>query len=443
MRLLAALLALMPGLAAAEEAVTDFTLDNGMEVVVIEDHRAPVVVHMVWYKTGSADEAPGVSGVAHFLEHLTFKQTENLEAGELSATVAANGGTDNAFTSYDYTAYFQRIAADRLELVMSMEADRMENLLLLEEDIATERDVILEERAQRTDTSPGALFSEQRRAAQYMNHRYGVPIIGWRHEMETLDLEDAQGFYETFYAPNNAVLVVAGDVEPEEVRALAERYYGAIPANAAIPERFRPQEPPQRSERRLTYADPRVSQPVLTRTYLAQERDAGDQEEAAALTLLAQALGGSPFTSVLNRALQFENRTAVYTSAFYDGMSLDDTTFGLVVVPAQGVTLEEAEAALDAVIAGFLEDGIDADQLARLKTQVRAGQIYARDDVQAAARRYGEALTSGLTVEDVQAWPDVLQAVTEEDVMAAARALFVPSNSVTGWMAGSEEELTQ
>jgi zinc protease len=221
------LLAAALPLRAAE--VSSFTLGNGLEVVVLEDHRAPVVVHMVWYRVGAADEPPGKSGIAHFLEHLMFKSTETLESGEFSRVVAANGGTDNAFTSYDYTAYFQRVAADRLELMMEMEADRMVNLRLTPEEVDTERQVILEERNQRTENEPGALFSEQRNAAQYMNHPYGIPIIGWRHEMEGLTLEDAKAFYREHYAPNNAILIVAGDVEPEAVREMAERHYGVIP----------------------------------------------------------------------------------------------------------------------------------------------------------------------------------------------------------------------
>ena len=248
----------------AQEMVTDFMLDNGMQVVVVEDHRAPVAMHMVWYKAGSADEDPGVSGIAHFLEHLMFKGTDNLDVGEFSRVVAENGGRDNAFTSYDYTAYYQRVAADRLELMMQMESDRMVNLRLTEDDILTERDVIIEERNQRTENNAGALFREQRQAAQYMNHRYGVPIIGWRHEMEKLDMQDALDFYEKFYAPNNAILIVAGDVDPEEVKALAETYYGVIPANPELTERDRPQEPPQTSARRMEFFDPRAVLNVAT-----------------------------------------------------------------------------------------------------------------------------------------------------------------------------------
>ncbi len=437
---LASLMLLSPVTAmAADDPVTAFTLDNGMQVVVVEDHRAPVVQHMIWYRAGSADEPKGASGVAHFLEHLLFKATDTLEAGELSATVAANGGRDNAFTSYDYTAYFQHIAADRLELMMRMESDRMRNIRLTPANIETERDVIIEERNQRTENSAGALFSEQMRAVQYHNHRYGVPVIGWMHEMQTLDMEDALSFYEIYYSPNNAVLVVSGDVTPEGVKALAEKYYGVIPANPDLPERLRTEEPPQTAERRLTFRDARVAQPYVSRSYLAQERDAGDQKEAAALTLLAEVLGGGT-TSYLTEKLQFDTQVAVYSSVYYRGTSLDDTTFNMIVVPAPGVSMQEAEDAMDAAVANFMQDGVDPDQLARLKKQLRAQQIYARDNVDGIAQRYGSAMTTGLTVEDVQAWPDILQAVTVEDIMAAAKKVIVPETSVTGWLVKKEEQ---
>jgi zinc protease len=422
----------------AKEAVTSFVLDNGMQVVVVEDHRAPVVQHMVWYRAGSADEPVGASGVAHFLEHLLFKATDKMKAGELSATVAANGGRDNAFTSYDYTAYFQRVAADRLDLMMKMESDRMKNIRLTQRDIETERDVILEERNMRTENNPRALFSEQMNAAQFLNHRYGVPVIGWKHEMETLSLDDAMSFYGTYYSPNNAILVVSGDVEPKEVRRLAEIHYGVIPANLDLPERLRSQEPPQTAERRLTFKDSRVAQPYISRSYLAPERDSGAQEKAAALTVLAEILGGGT-TSFLTEKLQFDTQVAVYSGAFYSGTSLDDTTFDIIVVPSEGVTLAEAEAAMDVALTQFVETGVDPEQLDRIKMQLRASQIYARDNVDGIANRYGQALASGLTVEDVQAWPDVLQAVSAEDIIAAAESIIRPESSVTGWLMRSPE----
>jgi zinc protease len=444
MRLLAAALAVLatssPVLTQAEE-VTTFQLDNGMDVVVIEDHRAPVVVHMLWYRAGSADEPVGSSGVAHYLEHLLFKATDTVESGEFQRIVAENGGSDNAFTSYDYTGYFQRVAADRLPLMMQYEADRMNNLVLTEEDIVSERGVILEERNQRTENSPNALAREQMRASQFLNHRYGVPIIGWKHEMETLDMDDALSFYDLYYSPNNAILVVAGDVQPDEVLAMAQEHYGPIPMEPDLPERFRTQEPPQTAERRLIFEDPRVAQPYITRSYLAPERDAGAQEDAAALTYLADLLGGSPFTSALGIALQFETSTAVYAGAYYDGLNLDDGTFGFTVVPSDGVSLQEAEDAMDAAIVDFLAAGIDPERMDALRTQLKAGEIYARDNVGGLARRYGVALTSGLTVQDVQAWPDILQAVTAEDVLAVAERVLDRNQSVTGWVIPSREVL--
>ncbi|TYB77562.1 M16 family metallopeptidase [Maritimibacter fusiformis] len=447
MRLILMPLVLVAGLlttpAQAAGEVTDYTLDNGMEVVVIEDHRAPVVVHMVWYRTGSADEPPRKSGIAHFLEHLMFKGTDNMEPGELSRVVEANGGSDNAFTSSDYTAYYQRVAADRLGLMMRMEADRMRDLVLSEEDVATERDVILEERATRTDSEPAALFREELRAALYRNHPYGTPNIGWRHEIAALDRDDALAFYRRYYAPNNAVLVVAGDVEPEAVLALAREHYGPLVPTEGLEARVRPQEPPSRAPLRLTYADPRVAQPYLIRSYLAPERDSGDQEKAAALVYLAEVLGGSGATSVLGRALEYDSQIAVHTSAGYGATSLDTTSFGLVVVPADGVSLDEAEAAMDATLAEFMETGVDPEQFARIQMQIRASEIYALDDVGDIADRYGRALTSGLNVADVEAWPEVLQAVTPEDVMAVAAEVLDERRSVTGWLVTEDGEGAQ
>ncbi len=420
------------------ETATSFTLDNGMDVVVIEDHRAPVVVQMVWYRVGAADEPAGKSGIAHFLEHLLFRGTENLAPGEFSETVAANGGSDNAFTSWDYTAYHQRIATDRLDLMMQMEADRMRNLKITEADMLVERDVVLEERNQRTDSDPSALFGEQRNAAQYLNHPYGIPVIGWRHEVGALGAQDALDFYQKYYAPNNAILIVAGDVNPDEVLAMAQKHYGPLAPTEGLSARVRPQEPPQLSERRLTLEDPRIGQSYVLRSYLAPERDAGDQKAAAALTMLAELLGGSPTTSYMAKRLQFDEQIAVYTSAWYNGMSYDDTTFGMVVVPVPGVSLDDAEVAMDRVLAEFIANGIDAEHFARIKMQSRAAQIYADDDVAALARRYGQALTTGLTLDDVEAWPELLQAVTAEEVIEAAQQVLDRNRAVTGRLIKSE-----
>ncbi len=423
---------------AQAEPVSAFMLENGMQVVVIEDHRAPAVVQMVWYRTGSADEPAGQSGIAHFLEHLMFKATDDMAAGAFSDAVAAQGGRDNAFTSYDFTAYHQRVASDRLDLVMRMEADRMRDLVLSEEDVVTERQVILEERNQRTDSSPGALLNEQMSAAQYLNHPYGLPVIGWRHEMEQLSREDALAFYRSNYAPNNAILIVAGDVDPDAVLALAQTHYGPLQSSDTITPRVRPQEPPQLAARRLVMTDKRVSEPYVLRSYLAPERNPGDQRQAAALLLLAEVLGGSPTTSVLARALQFDSQIAVYSTAFYNPTTVDPDSFSLVVMPQPGVSLEQAEAALDAQLARFLETGIVAADFARIKAQIRAEDVYDRDDTKSLAQQYGTALSVGLTLEDIAEWPKLLQEVTADEVMAAARAVLQENASVTGWLQASE-----
>jgi len=439
----AAMVILLPISATAGDGISTFTLDNGMQGVVVQDHRAPVVTHMVWYRVGAADEQRGKSGLAHLLEHLMFKGTKKFGPGEFSRIVAANGGSENAFTSSDYTGYWQRVASDRLELMMEMESDRMRNLILSDTDVVTERSVILEERNTRTDSNPGALFREQRMAALYLNHPYGIPIIGWRHEVKKLTREDALAFYHKYYAPNNAILVVAGDVDPVRVKQLANRYYGKLAPTPGLGHRVRPHEPPQLAARRLEFADPRVSQPYVIRTYLAPERNPGDQREAAALSLLAEVLGGSGLTSVLGQKLEVKQDLALSVSAFYDGVSLDETSFALVIVPKEGVSLRAAEDALDKALSEFMRAGVDGDQLARIKAQVQASQVFALDAGQARARRLGQGLTSGLRVEDIQAWPDLLQSIQPQESMDAAKMVFNRQQSVTGWLERSSTESSQ
>ncbi|MFD1794803.1 insulinase family protein [Paracoccus aurantiacus] len=426
-------IAAAPAWAEMPKGISHFTLDNGLEAVVIEDHRAPVVVQMVWYKVGSADEVAGKTGLAHYLEHLMFKGTDKLAPGELSKTVSANGGTDNAFTSLDFTAYFQRIASDRLPLIMEMEADRMENLQVGEEDWQAERQVVLEERAQRIDSDPASLFAEERNAAQYLNHPYGRPVIGWRDEMTALTRADALKWYEDYYAPNNAILILAGDVTPEKARELAQTYYGSIPSKDGVERKARPQEPQQRAPRRIVMHDPRVPQPRMTRTVLVPERNPGDQKTAAALSVLAELLGGSAQTSVLGQKLMMTGK-ALYAGAGYEGYAVDRTNFFFSLVPAEGETPEQAEAALDQVLADFLAEGPDPTQLERIKTQIRAAKIYEQDSAHGRAYQYGQGLATGLTVEDVNDWPDLLGAVTAEDLMAAADLVLNSTATVTGWL---------
>lgn len=424
--------------AAADPQITSFSLDNGMQAVVIEDHRAPVVTHMVWYPMGSADEPWGKSGIAHFLEHLMFKGTDEIADGEFSKIIAANGGSDNAFTSYDYTGYFQRIASDRLELVMRMESDRMRDLVVTEAEVETERSVILEERSQRTDNSPQSLFSEQLRAALFQNHPYGVPVIGWRHEMEALTLEDALAFYRRFYAPDNAYLVVAGNVDPSEVKRLAEQYYGPLEPSNAPPD-ARPSEPPQRAARRVDMEDPRVRQPYVMRSYLVPSRGTGDARQAAALMLLSSIIGDG-VNSRLAKKLELADKTATQSGAWYYANARDASEFTIYGVPAPEVDLATVEAGIDAVLAKIAEAGPTEEELARVKRLAKADLIFTQDSQSSMARRYGQALAIGLTIEDVANWPEAIQSVTLEDVREAAESYLVPERSVTGWLTQAKKE---
>lgn len=408
---------------------SQYMLGNGMQVILIEDHRAPIVHHMVWYRVGAADEQPGVSGVAHYLEHLMFKGTPSVPPGEFSKIVAREGGRDNAFTSSDYTGYFQTIAKDRLELVMRMESERMNQLQPREADAKPELQVVMEERLSRTDNNPGALFGEQLDAAQYLSHPYGRPVIGWPQEIKRLTLDDAMSFYRTHYAPNNAILIVAGDVTLPELKRLAEKYYGLIPMRP-VPARFRPQEPPQLAARRLSMSDPRVSQPSMRRSYLAPSRTAGETQHSVPLAVLAEILNAP--TGRLHRAMVQGEGPAVSAGSWYSSLSLDQGTFGFSASPKNGRRLEEVETALDGVIAAVLATGVTAEEMQLAKTGMLAETVYARDSLSNAARVFGVSLTTGLTVEDVEAWPRLVEAVTAEQVLAAARHVFDLRRSVTG-----------
>jgi zinc protease len=422
-----------PPRAAAAPAVAQFSLPNGLAVVVIPDRRTPVVTHMLWYRVGAADEPAGKSGIAHFLEHLMFKGTAKNPAGRFSQRLAAIGGQENAFTSNDYTGYFQRVAKEHLAELMEFEADRMTGLVLTDAIIVSERNVILEERNQRIENEPGARLSEQVAAAQYLNHPYHKPTIGWRHEMETLDREDALSFYRRFYAPDNAVLVVAGDVTPEDVKALAEKTYGKIERQGPIAVRKRPQEPPQIAERRVTFADVRVTQPSFQRSYLVPSNTTAKEGEDDALDLLAHILGGGS-NSRFYRTLVQDQRVATNAGAWYQGTSLDATRFGLYATPAAGVALDKVENAIDGVIAAFLDKGPGDQELERSKSRMIADYVYAQDNQSTLARMYGAALTTGSTVELVQARPERLRAVTAEQVRDAARRYLDKRHSVTGYL---------
>ena len=425
----AAVLSIPPGVRAKVFDPKTFTLANGMQVVVISNHRAPIVIQMVWYKIGAADEPAGKSGIAHFLEHLMFKGTETVPPGEFSKIVARNGGQDNAFTSQDYTAYFQRVAKNRLELVMRLEADRMTGLTLTDKEVLLERDVVLEERRSRTDNNPGAQLREHSQAALYLHHPYGDPVIGWKNEIEKLSTEDVLALYRKYYTPNNAILIIAGDVTINEIRPLAEKYYGPIPSRL-VPRRIRLSEPPHLAARRVVLKNPLVRQPSWSRTFIAPSSNTGKPGVAPALEVLAEILGGGP-TSRLYRALIVEGKSAASTSARYSFRALDLGTFGLSATPLPGGKIETVEIAMAAEIKRLLEDGVNEDEVARAKHSLQAEAIYVRDSLRAGPNIIGRALTTGRTIADVESWPERIGAVTPEQVNAAARAVLLNKKSVT------------
>ena len=435
-----AVLLVLSGLPEAWAGVfnpTTFTLKNGMQVVIVENHRVPVVTHMVWYRVGSADEGPGETGIAHFLEHLMFKGTKKRKPGEFSQIVARNGGQENAFTSTDYTAYFQTIAADRLEMVMEMEADRMTNLVITDKEVEPERLVVLEERRSRVDNNPGAILGEHINGALFLNHPYRNPVIGWEHDIKALDIKRILAFYKRWYAPNNAILVVAGAITAEQVRPLAKKYYGKIPAQPPVV-RNRAKEPPQKAAREVILRDKRVRQPSWRRSFLAPTLQWGDKTHVYPLEVLSNILGGGA-SSRLYRRLVVENKTAVSSGAYYSGDDRGPGRFVFYASPRGDVTMDALEMAVEAEITDIIKNGITADEVLRAKERMVAEAVYARDSLSGGARALGAALASGLSVDDVESWPDNIAAVTAKQINEAAKALFDNNRSVTGLLLPARE----
>jgi zinc protease len=422
--------------AAPDAGVAHFTLANGLQVVVVPDHRAPVVTHMIWYKVGAADEVPGKSGLAHFLEHLMFKGTLQNPGNSFSQEVAAIGGQENAFTSSDYTGFFQRVPREHLKQMMAFEADRITGLVLTDDVVRPELNVVLEEQNMRVANNPNSRLAEQMDAALYLNHPYGRPTIGWRPEIESLDRNDALAFYRRFYTPNNAVVVIAGDVSSEEVKADSEETYGKIAPRAEIAPRQRPKEPPQEAPRTVTLADARVEQPSINRYYLAPSRMTAKPGESEALEVLAHVLG-SGSNSRLYRTLVVEQGVALNAGAYYSGAALDYGKFGVFGSPTQGKTLHDVEAAIDAVLTDVSERGVTADELDLAKNRLIADAVYAQDNQATLARWYGAALATGETVDMVRDWPEAIRAVTADAVREAARTWLNSKASVTGYLVNS------
>ena len=413
--------------------ISHFTLANGLEVVVVPDHRAPVVTHMIWYKVGAADETPGKSGLAHFLEHLMFKGTEKNPGDAFSRQVAEIGGQENAFTASDYTGFFQRVPRNHLKEMMALEADRITGLVLTDDVVRPELNVVLEEQNMRVANNPAARLGEQMDAALYLNHPYGRPVIGWRPEIEQLNREDVLAFYRRFYSPNNAVVVVAGDVTAEEVKADAEATYGKIADRADTNPRHRPMEPLQEAPRTVTLADLRVEQPSVSRDYLVPSEISAKPGESEALEVLAHVLGSGE-NCRLYRALVVERGLALNAGATYSGTAVDYAKFAVFGVPKPGVSLPQLEAAIDGILAELIAQGVSGDELERAKTRLIAEAVYAEDNQATLARWYGSALATGQTVENVRAWPDRIRAVTAEAVQNAARTWLDRRRSVTGYL---------
>jgi zinc protease len=416
--------------AAQKFDVESFTLANGMQIVVLPNHRVPAVTQTVWYRTGAADDPRGKSGIAHFLEHLMFKGTKTTAPGEFSKLIAQAGGQDNAFTGADYTGFHQTVASDRLELLMRLEADRMTGLVLDDSVVVPERDVVLEERRMRVDNDPGALLREQLIATLFLNGSYRVPTIGWESEIRRLGTEDALAFYRRWYAPNNAILVVTGDVETAEVRRLAQRYFGPIPARP-VPERVRLDEPPHRAAARLEMKSARVAQPSWRRIYLAPSYHAGDIRHAYALQVLAEILGGGA-GSRLYQNLVLKDGIALNASADYAPTALGMTTFSLYATPKPGTGIAALEAAVEAQLRDVAERGVEPEEVRRATQRMQAAAIYARDSLAGPANIVAAALATGQTLDDVASWPDRIAAVTPAQIQEAARAVFVEPNAVTG-----------
>jgi zinc protease len=430
----ALLILILCGIGAAQAETlfgeTSFTLKNGLQVVVVPNHRAPLVTQWLWYKVGAADEDRGKSGAAHFLEHLMFKATKTLAPKEFSAIIAKQGGQENAFTSWDYTAFHQNIAASQLELVMKLESDRMHNLVFDATELDHERAVVLEEWGMRIGNQPSALLDEQIEAALYLNHPYRIPVLGWTDEIKGLDVAAEKHLYDTWYAPNNAVLVIAGDVSVDQVKTLAEKYYGPIPSHP-VPARLRVQEPDRSADTTVTLRHPRVRTPSWSRRYLAPSYHAGAKENAYALEVLAEVLGGGA-NSRLHHALVLDQQIAVAAGAFYAPSRLDLSSFALYATPRPTSNVEDVGKAVEGVVAQLLRDGVTADEVARAETRIVTTAQYAEDSLEEPAEIIGRALSTGQTLADLDAWPARIKAVTVDQVMNAAHAVLDAKPSVTG-----------
>jgi zinc protease len=417
-------------LAPVHAEVLEQTLPNGLKVIVKTDRRAPVVVSQVWYRAGSMDETYGTTGVAHVLEHMMFKGTKDVPAGEFSKRIAAAGGRENAFTARDHTAYFQTLQKDRLELALKLEADRMANLTLSAEDFAKEINVVMEERRMRTEDDPQAKLYEALMATAYQSHPYRHPVIGWMDDLKNMTVADARRWYASWYAPNNATLVVAGDVDPNQVFAWAKQYFGAIPSHA-LPERKPQHESVQLGMKQVTLKAP-AKLPVVALVWQAPHlTDPANDSEPYALEILAGVLDGHA-SARLNQSLVRDQQIATEVSAGYDDISRGPALFSVDASPVEGKSVALVEAALKAEIARLVKDGVSDSELSRVKAQVLASQVFQQDSLFYQAMQIGEWTTAGLdyTARDIRYAK--LKAVTPEQVRAVAAKYLVDDHLTVG-----------
>lgn len=409
---------------------TSFTLANGLQVIVVPNRLAPAVSQMVWYKVGSADEVPGKTGLAHYLEHLMFRGTSSMKPGEFSKVIAAQGGNDNAFTTHDYTAYHETVAADRLPMIMQMEADRMQNLHITAETATPELGVVLSERQQRTDNDPRGKFAEKLRQTLMPHHPYGRPVIGWKKEIEKLSVADAEKFYQRYYAPNNAVVVISGDVETEEVMRLAASTYGRVPKRD-LPARRGLPPPPEPSARQLTMKDPGVEQPELSWQAVMPSYATQKAREAYALEVLSEVLDGGK-VGILYRELVMQQGIASGTGTSYDPDARGDTIFRITAIPAPGKDIKTLEKALQILLHKLAREGVEAKNVNDATQRMIRAAVFARDNLMIPGYSFGMALATGHGVSDVEEWPDRIKAVTVDEVNAALRTLVDNPRQVTG-----------
>lgn len=401
------------------------TLNNGLQVVVIPNHRAPVVTHMVWYKVGAADEpqGDGVSGAAHFLEHLMFKGSRALDAGEFSKLIRSIGGEDNAFTSWDFTAYFQSVSKQHLPTVMALEAERMINITLPLQEIDPERKVIIEERRERVDNNPRQIAMEQLRGLLYTASPYGVPILGWRDEMPALSRSDVEKYYRTWYAPNNAILVVSGDVTMEDVRPLAEKFYGVIPFKA-VPDHVRPASPDFVAPVTMEYRSADIHEPIFIRAWRAPSF-VMNKRESLALDVLIETLDGGASTD-LYQSLVVEQKKASNINLSYDSSMRGEGSIWLSASPAPNVKMDDLEAAAMLKFRQLIGNGIDAVKIEKAKTRLIDKAVFARDSVSGPAMTIGQALSYGATLDDIETWPSQIARVSVEEVQAVMEKYLHP-----------------